>query len=172
MTFSSCCRLAAVIAAAAWTGGESPARCGPMDLCTCGPDYCLNDPRYPKLLAPKKDRLRKAGFTEDLIALLDRDGQCVAAVTQGPDTFFIKRKDNGVWDVRELNAEREGYAKADILAGKTTEYYKYNTNRALACCGEVTYDQRPDWNAALDMNLNLVIVCRKSGNAVVCTNAR
>lgn len=140
--------------------------------CACGPDYCLNDPHFPPKLAQKKQRLRAAGFDEDLIALLDRDGACVAAVDNGPDTFFIKRKINGVWDTRELNSEREGYARADLLSGAATEYYKFNTNRALACCGQPKYDQRPDWNANLDLNLGLAIVCRKSGASVACANAR
>ena len=154
-------------------GGSAPESCGQdsKELCSCGPDYCLGDPRYPAALQAKKQRLRAAGFSADLIALLDRDGNCVAAVEQGPDTFLIKRKINGAWDTRELNAEREGYARSDLMSGATDAYYKFNTNRALACCEQPRYDQRPDWDANLDLNLSLAIVCRKSGGSVVCKNA-
>jgi hypothetical protein len=139
-----------------------------QDLCACGPDYCLNDPRYPKALAGRKSELRKAGFGEDLIALLDQDGKCFAAVDKGPETFFIKRMIDGKWDVSELNSERESYAKEDILAGKTTVYYKFNTNHALDCCKQPKFDARSDYDRNLDLNLGLALVCRKSRSSVVC----
>jgi hypothetical protein len=136
--------------------------------CSCGPDWCLNDPRFPPKLAAKKQALRKAGFSDDLISLLDRDGQCVAAVEQGPDTFFIKRRIGQGWDTRELNAEREEAAKADVLNGTVEAYYKFNTNRAFACCGQPAYNKRSDWNEKLDLNMSLAIVCKKSEDHVAC----
>jgi hypothetical protein len=142
------------------------------DLCSCGPDYCLNDPRFPPKLNAKKQRLRNAGFSADLVALLDRDGACVAAVDNGPDTFFIKTRIPGGWDTRELNEEREGYAKSDLLSGKTDAYYKFNTNRAQDCCGQPRYNQRDDYDSSLDLNLRLAIVCRKPGSSVSCKNAK
>jgi hypothetical protein len=124
------------------------------------------------LLKAKKQRLRAAGFNDDLIALLDRDGACVAAVQNGPDTFFIKRMIGGGWDTRELNAEREDYARADLLSGTTGAYYKFNTSRAQDCCGQPKFDKRPDWDSSLELNLSLVIICKKSGSKVVCQNAK
>jgi hypothetical protein len=141
-------------------------------LCSCGPDYCLNDPRFPLKLNAKKQRLRKAGFSANLIALLDGDGACVAAVDNGPDTFFIKTQIRGGWDTRELNVEREGYAKSDLLSGKTDAYYEFNTNRAQDCCGQPKYNQRDDYDSSLDLNLRLATVCRKSGSGVSCKNAK
>ena len=144
----------------------------PADLCSCGPDYCLNDPRFPAKLNGKKQRLRNMGFSAELIALLDRDGACVAAVDKGPDTFLIQTQIPGGWDTRGLNAEQEGYAKSDLLSGKTNAYYKFNTNHAQNCCGQPTYNQRDDYDGGLDLNLRLAIVCRKSGSSVSCKNAQ
>ena len=118
--------------------------------CDCGPDYCLGNSRYSVELEAKKTALKNKGFSSDLIALLDRDGHCVAAVEQAPATFSIKRQVSGTWTTEELNDEREQYAKADIINGVATAYYKFNVSRALACCGEPKYDQRPDWNDDLD----------------------
>ncbi len=136
--------------------------------CDCGPDFCQNDSRYLAKIAAKKKTLAQKGFSNDLIGLLDQDGHCLAAVEQAPDTFFIKRRLGGGWDTRDLNTEREKYAKDDVLSGVADAYYKFNTNHALACCGEPKYDKRSDWNSALDMNMRLVLVCRKDGSSVSC----
>src|SRR5258708_13541087 len=65
-------------------GGIVRADCPP-----CGPDFCLNDPRYPPALAAKKANMRTAGYPDDLIRLLDRDAACVARSRTAPDTFTI-----------------------------------------------------------------------------------
>jgi hypothetical protein len=136
--------------------------------CDCGPDWCLRDPRYAAKLAAKKKDMQNNGFPAELIALLDRDGACVAAVEQGPDTFFIKRAKASGFETLEWNTEREGYAKSDILDGKLDVYYMFNTNHAFSCCGQPKYYERPDWDAAKDLNLGLALVCRKAGNTVQC----
>jgi hypothetical protein len=141
------------------------------DLCNCGPDYCLKDPRFPPKLIAKKQRLRNAGFSADLIALLDRDGGCVAAVDNGPDTFFIKTQIPSGWDTHELNSEWESYAKSDLVSGKTQAYYKFNSNHAQDCCGQPKYNHRDDYDSSLDLNLRLAVVCHRFGSSVSCKNA-
>jgi hypothetical protein len=163
--------LIVLISAALWSS-ITPGGSNAQELCKCGPDYCLKDPRFPALLNAKKKRLRAAGFGDDLIALLDQDGACVAAVEKAPDTFFIKRKISGGWDTRELNAERERYAREDIISGAADAYYKFNTNHAQDCCGQPKFDKRPDFDTNLDLNLGLAIVCRKSGSSVSCQKAK
>lgn len=171
MRKSTLARHVALIAMSVCISG-SPPTSRAQDLCKCGPDYCLKDPRFPPLLEAKKKRLRAAGFSNDLLGLLDREGSCVAAIRNGPDTFFIKRQINGVWDTRELNTEREKYARADLLSGATSAYYKFNTNHAQECCGQPKFDKRSDWDGSLDLNLSLAIVCRKAGSNVECKNAK
>lgn len=58
------------------------------------------------------------------------------------------------------------------MSGATAAYYKFNTNHALACCGQPKFDKRPDWDSALDLNLSLAIICRKSGGVVICQRAQ
>ncbi len=149
-------------------GVDARTSCALDSDCSCGPDWCLNDPRFPTKLAAKKQKMRDAGFSDDLVSLLDRDGPCVAAVDQGPDTFFIKHRVGQGWDTRELNTEREEAAKAEVLNGTAEAYYKFNTNRAFSCCGQPAYNKRSDWNEGLDLNMSLAIVCKKSGDHVSC----
>jgi hypothetical protein len=139
------------------------------DLCDCGPDVCLNDPRFPPKLAKKKADLKSAGFPDDLIALIDRDGKCVMAIDQSPDGFRILLVEaNG--DNRSVpwTSEGEDLAKRQILNGTIKEYYKHNVRKAFACCKEPKAEERPDWNSALGLSRDLSILCAKQGNAVVC----
>jgi hypothetical protein len=139
------------------------------DLCDCGPNVCLNDPRYPPKLAKKKADLKSAGYPDDLIALMDRDGHCVMAIDQSPDTFHIMLvKANGDNSSYPWTQHDENLAKQEILDGTIKEYYKLNVKRVFACCKEQKAEERPDWNSDLGLNRNLSIVCSKQGSAVVC----
>ena len=136
--------------------------------CGCGPDFCLNDSRYPPKLAAKKATMAKQGFPAELIALLDRDGACVAAVEQGPDGFSMKLVSKKGSSTIAWTADDESIARNDLLHGKILAFYKFNTSRALACCGQKKYDQRSDWDASLELNLQLAIKCSKQGSTVAC----
>jgi hypothetical protein len=141
----------------------------PEPLCECGPDVCLNDPRYPPKLAKKKADLRAAGYPDELIALLDRDGKCVMAVDQAPDGFRILLvKANGDNNSIPWTKEDEDLAKKEILNGTIKEYYKHNVRKVLACCKEPKAEERPDWDSALSLSRSLSIVCSKQGSSVVC----
>jgi len=136
--------------------------------CDCGPDFCLNDSRYPPKLAAKKATMAKQGFPAELIALLDRDGACVAAVDQGPDGFSMKLISKMGSSTIAWTPDDERIARNDLAAGKILAFYKFNTSRALACCGQQKYDQRSDWDASLQLNLQLAIKCSKQGTGIVC----
>lgn len=144
--------------------GESP-----KADCACGPDFCLNDPRYQPKLAQKKADLKADGFPDELIALLDRDGNCVAAVEQGPDTFTILLvKANGDNSTVPYTKQDEDLAKKEILNGTIKEYYKFNVRKVLACCKEPKAEDRPDWDSALSLSRNLAIACTQQGGSVGC----
>ncbi|HTS08452.1 MAG TPA: hypothetical protein VMP68_22975 [Candidatus Eisenbacteria bacterium] len=87
------------------------------DLCGCGPDLCLNDPRYAPKVAKKKADLKHLGFPDDLIALQDRDGKCVMAIEQAPDSLWIRLvADNGNdSNSIESNQQDEDLAEKQIL---------------------------------------------------------
>ena len=142
---------------------------GQRDLCDCGPNFCLNDPRYPPKLAKKKADLRHAGFPDDLVVLLDRDGQCVAAIDQAPDGFRILLvKSNGDNNSIPWTQQDEDIAKREILDGTIKEYYKHNVRKVLACCKEPKAEERADWDSALELSRNLSIKCTKESTTVVC----
>lgn len=135
----------------------------------CGPDFCLNDARYPAKLRAKKQSLLAEGYPTDLVALLDRDGACVARVERAPDGFSIRTVTrDGRLDTRAWTAAAEAAAKAGVSRDELRAFYKFNANRRFACCNEVKYDQRPDWNSGLDLNTNLAVECKKSGADVSC----
>jgi|SRR5689334_15960202 len=136
--------------------------------CDCGPDFCLNDLRYSGKLAAKKAKMAKQAFPAELISLLDRDGACVAAVDQGPDGFSMKLVSSAGSSTIAWTEDDERIARNDILNGKIQAYYKFNSSRALACCGQPKFDQRSDWDASLQLNLKLAIKCSKNGRNVVC----
>jgi hypothetical protein len=113
--------------------------------------------------------MHKRGYPDRLISLLDYDGACVAAVEQAPVRFSIKLvKPDGSSSIIAWTADDESLARKEVLGGELKAYYMFNANHALACCGQPKYGERPDWNAALDLNLKLAISCSKSGADVLC----
>ena len=136
--------------------------------CHCGPDFCLRDPRYQPQLDEKKREMRKAGFPPELIALMDRDGACFARIERAPDGFSIKLVADGASRTIPWTADDERIARNDLIAGRLRAYYKFNVSRAFSCCDELRYDQRSDWDDALQLNTGLTIACRKSGSQVTC----
>jgi lambda repressor-like predicted transcriptional regulator len=138
------------------------------DLCACGPDYCLDDPRYPKALLAKKKDLAAKKYPADLIALLDRDGACVAAVSQAPDGFSIKTVSPTETLTIPWTKDDEAIARNDLAQGKITAYYKFNSAKALACCKEAKAEDRPDWDSDLGLSMKQVIRCTLVGKAIDC----
>jgi hypothetical protein len=141
----------------------TPTQCPP-----CGPDLCLSDSRYPPKLAKKKADM-KGKFPDDLIALLDRDGKCVMAIDQSPDTFrLLLVEKNGDNTSIEWTQDHEDLARKKVLSGDLKAYYKHNVRKVFACCGEPKAEARTDWDSKLGLSRNLSIVCTKQGSAVVC----
>ncbi len=139
------------------------------DLCDCGPDVCLNDPRYPPKVAKKKADLRKAGFPDDLVALLDRDGKCVMAIDQSPDAFrLLLVEPNGNNSSISWTQQDEDLARKEILDGRLKEYYKNNVRKVFACCKEPKAEDRNDWDSSLSLSRNLSIRCAKANGNIVC----
>jgi hypothetical protein len=145
----------------------SIARCDSPD-CPCGPNYCQDDPRYTKAMAAKKASLKKDGYPDKLLALLDKDGKCYQQVTTSPSKFTIRliysdQQKNFPWTQQD-----EDLARKEVLRGEIKAFYMFNVDKAFNCCGEPDYRHRPDWDSNLDLNRDLSIGCTKSGAAVVC----
>lgn len=152
--------------------GQPSARLQQTKAPDCGPDYVLNDPRYPGLLAKKKQALLAHPYPKDAVAMLDRNGACVAAVERAPDVINLQVAfADGKIVTSEWTEGNEEAARNGLLTAPQTvkAYYKLNAARRFACCKEWPHDQRPDWDAALDLNTSLAIRCVKSGGSVSCS---
>ncbi|SCX87731.1 hypothetical protein [Nitrosospira sp. Nsp13] len=137
--------------------------------CSCGPDFCLNDPRYSEKLLHKKSSLKNLGYPDDLVSLLDKDGACVACVERAPDGFSIREVGgDGSMRTSAWSAAAEKAARDALIQGKLRVYYKFNVARRFSCCGERRYDELPDWNATHDVNTDMVITCTLSGSSAIC----
>jgi hypothetical protein len=137
--------------------------------CACGPDFCPDDRRIAPALQAKKASLTAQGFSSALIALLDKADRCVAAIERAPDTFTLMTvKPNGDNVATELSSDNERIARANVLDGRLSAYYKFNVREAFACCQRPAAAQRADWNAPLSLSLGQAIACKKSGNSVQC----
>jgi len=134
----------------------------------CGPDYIIDDPRYPALLAEKKADLRRQGYPEELISLLDRGGRCVARILQSPDGFTLKDIGLGRATTIAWSQEEEEIARTNLANKTSTAYYKFHVARTFSCCNEPSYDQRPDWDANLGLNTSQAIKCTLVGGKLVC----
>jgi hypothetical protein len=66
----------------------------------------------------------------------------------------------------------ERIGRQDVLSGRLRGYYIFNVSRAFSCCGQPKCDERADWDSALQLNLDLAVACKKSGNTVVCRRGK
>ncbi|MEJ1157318.1 hypothetical protein [Prosthecomicrobium sp. N25] len=127
--------------------------------CSCGPDFCTDDPRIPAALRAKKAALAKE-YPARLVALLDRGTQCVARIERGPDGFsLVLVQKNGDKQSVAWTEDDERIAKTQLASGTLGHYWIVHSRRAFACCGEPAYDARPDYDARDDVNASLAIRC-------------
>lgn len=143
--------------------------------CNCGPDFCHNDPRYSSALATKKERMRKSSehYPEELISLMDVDGECFARIERAPDVFTIKMvTPDGNWSTIPWTKHDEDLAKQEVASGKLREFYEFNASKAFSCCGDPKFNERSDWDDKLELNFHLTIKCAKSGASVSCGRVR
>lgn len=142
-----------------------PAR---ADCPPCGPTICVDTKEYQEALKKKKAELTAKGYPADLVALLDLDGPCLKRVTGAPDGFSIRTVAGNNRLTIAWSKDNERIAREQLEKGTLTAYYKFNVDRAFACCKEKKHDERPDWDPDLGLNKGLVITCTKSGEAVEC----
>jgi hypothetical protein len=129
--------------------------------CPCGPLYCLNDPALPRVLAAKKAALRKDGYPDRLVALLDRQGQCQACITNAPDGFSIVLvfTKNQRIDVIPWDQDAERIADEQLARGELKEYLLVNSRQVCSCCEQPKYNQRDDYDEVIDVNRRAAISC-------------
>lgn len=124
--------------------------------CACGPDFCQDDPRVTGTLAAKKKSLAKE-YPPRLVALIEIGDQCVARITRSPDIFTMWLVgDDGSKRTLAWSQENEDRANKDPHVKR---FWIYNAARAFSCCGQASYDQRPDYNATDDINTSTAILC-------------
>jgi hypothetical protein len=113
--------------------------------CGCGPDYCKGDSRYPVKLAAKKTVMKNAGYPSDLVALMDRDGACVARVEEAPDGFSLMTVDvQGSKIILSWAEDQEEVARKQLVGGQLKAYYKFNVRKRFACCGDRKAEEADD----------------------------
>jgi hypothetical protein len=134
----------------------------------CGPDFCHGDSRYPAKLAGKKAVMKRDGYPADLIALIDRGGDCIASVERAPDGFSIKVVSTSESTTLPWTEDDERIARNNLLNGKIERYYKFNATRAFVCCGDPKPEERPDWDPADAVSKGQAITCERAGNVVKC----
>jgi hypothetical protein len=138
--------------------------------CNAGPDYCADDPRVPAALAAKKQELKRQGYPDRLIGLLDLGVQCVARIRTEPANFrIIDVAADGSFPEVNWDDDEERIAKANLLSGKSKRYWIVNARRAFSCAGQKPFDQQPDYNPADDVNADGAIKCTAQGQTVKCT---
>lgn len=151
--------LTVMVSIAALTQSMTSALAG----CACGPDYCQDDTRIAAALAAKKNSLAAAGYPPRLLALLDVGTQCYARIHQAPDAFtMLIVSPNGDSQTVPWSDDDVRIANADLASGKISRYWIFNARRAFACCGEASYQDRPDYNSADDVNTSTAIKCTQS----------
>ena len=131
--------------------------------CPCGPLYCLNDPALPKVLADKKAALKKEGYPDRLIALLDRQGQCHACITNAPDGFsilLVYTRDDRI-EVVPWDADAERIANEQLASKEIKEYLLISSRRVCSCCEQPAYDKRKDYDPVVDVNRDAAISCKQ-----------
>lgn len=137
--------------------------------CACGPDFCVDDKRYVTRLTSKKNELRRNGFPEELIALLDRADHCFAAIDRAPDIFSLMTVEaNGELLITEWSADNEQIARQNLQENRLRGYYKFSVREAFACCKQLPAAAKPDWDPALGISKSQTISCIKSGSGAVC----
>lgn len=140
-----------------------------ISQCACGPDFCIDEARYVTRLALKKSDLRRAGYPDELIRLLDRAAHCFAAIDRAPDIFSLMTvKSNGELLITEWSEDNEQIARQNLQEGRLRGYYKFNVREAFACCKQLRPAEGPDWDPVLAISKSQTIACTNSDNSVVC----
>lgn len=119
----------------------------------------------------KKAEMRRRGFPERLIRLLDRE-ECVACVEMASDSFHIQvvYNDDDTAPVSsrggrlksrgfEWDPQSERWAREQLAAGKIKAFYILNTATRCQCCpdGDRTDASYADWNEELELHMQHVI---------------
>lgn len=151
-------RLSVLLSSILLTATLSPCQ---AQTCSCGPTYCVDTPAYTKALAAKKKNLTTAGKPARLVSLFDKLDRCEASITTSPDDFRLLQRDTAgniadiLWTAQ---AEKDGAAAA---VGPGAVCIVLISRRAFACCGGTPYDERADYNKALDLNMTATTPCAK-----------
>src|SRR5262245_25791649 len=136
----------------------------------CDPDRDRRNPALEQAKEAKKAELRRAGYPERFMKLIDRE-ECIACVRQASDSFHIMivyndnayapkdPKTGNKWTHVSTNWDpaSELIAREKIKDGTIKGYYISNTlKRDCKCCPEIDDNRHPedysDWNEDLGAN--------------------
>ncbi|SFU14101.1 hypothetical protein SAMN05518861_1152 [Mesorhizobium sp. YR577] len=116
----------------------------------------------PGVLAAKKKSLAKE-YPARLVGLIEIGDQCVARITRSPDIFTMWLVgDDGSKRTLPWSQDSEDRANKDP---DLKRFWIYNTQRAFSCCGQLSYDQQPDYDSTDDVNMSTAILCKNGACA-------
>lgn len=140
----------------------------------CPPAYSkLNKEATRRAIETKKAEMRRRGFPERFLQLLDKE-ECPKCVEIASDSFHImvvyNDDDNAPTDTKGRrwkthtfgwDPQSERQVRDELAAGKIKAFYIMNTATRCDCCPEVEVYHTPedysDWNEELEVNMSHVI---------------
>jgi hypothetical protein len=127
----------------------------------CGPLYCINTPEYRTAVAQKKKDLLNEGNPARLIALFDKVAPCQGCIDTSPAGFSVFTVGNdGAIDIRTWTKNIENAGAAAVQAHNAKACYVIIARRTCSCCKEPRYNERPDYDGALDLNKGPTLACQ------------
>jgi hypothetical protein len=131
------------------------------DCPDCGPRYCTNTVEYQSSLAQKKRVLVSAGYPTRLIKLFDKLAHCQGCIETAPDGFNVFSQSNsGAITIKTWTKEDESAGAAAVKAHSAKACYVIISRRTCSCCKEPKYNERADYDTALDLNKDPTIACQ------------
>jgi uncharacterized coiled-coil protein SlyX len=137
----------------------------------CPPRFRRDPVATDRAREAKKAEMRRRGFPERLIRLLDKE-ECVACIEMASASFHVtivynddehapRSTRGGRISQRgfEWDPQSERWARQELAAGRIKAFYILNTSTRCQCCpdGDRTNASYADWNEELELHMQHVI---------------
>ena len=121
-------------------------------------------------MTAKKQDLKRQGYPDRLLGLLDIGVQCVARIRDEPNGFrLIDVAADGSKTDLNWDDDEERIAKGNLTSGKSARYWIVNARHAFSCDGQPPFDQQSDYDATDDVNADGAIKCMSQAGGARCT---
>jgi hypothetical protein len=118
------------------------------------------------VLAAKKKSLADQHYPSRFPAILDRMGHCEGCVNTAPDGFSLLVQDlQGNIRIDAWDRDNERIDAHNVAAHQLQTCRVIYVRHACNCCQEKKYNQRPDYDATLDLNTDMSVACSEAAAA-------